>query len=107
MNYPFSHIGIPTTEDKKWDGFYAPGKIHYTEFAKDEFAVEWVKFDADSPMPRMMQELPHVAFLVPNMEEALQGREILVETFSPGEGVRVAFIIHNGSPVEFMEIVNQ
>ena len=36
MKYPFSHIGIPTAEEKKWDGFYAPGKIHYTDFTKME-----------------------------------------------------------------------
>lgn len=106
MNYPFSHIGIPTTEDKNWDGFYEPGKIHYTEFDKDEFNIEWVKFDADTPMPELMQKMPHVAYLVDNIEDALQGKEILVETFSPGEGVRVAFIVHNGAPVEFMEIKN-
>jgi len=104
MNYTFSHIGIPTTEEKDWDGFYEPGNIHYTDFNKDEFGVEWVKFDSDSPMPEMMQSVPHVAYLVDNIEDALAGKEILVETFSPGEGVRVAFIIHNGSPVEFMEI---
>ena len=55
-------------------------------------------------MPEMFQTMPHVAYEVENMEKALMGKEILVETFSPGEGVRVAFIIHNGSPVEFMEI---
>lgn len=104
MKYQFSHIGIPTTEDKNWDGFYEPGKIHYTDFSKDEYGVEWIKFDSDTPMPEMMQKLPHVAFLVDNIEEAIEGKEMLVETFSPGEGVRVAFIIHNGSPVEFMEI---
>ena len=102
----FSHIGIPTTEEREWDGFYEPGKIHYTEFDKDEFLIEWVKFDADSPMPELMRTVAHVAYLVDNIEEALQGHEILVETFSPGEGVRVAFITHNGSPVEFMEISN-
>ncbi|WKX75863.1 hypothetical protein [Zobellia laminariae] len=52
----------------------------------------------------MMRTLPHVAYLVDNIEEALEGREILVDTFSPGDGVRVAFIKHNGAPVEFMEI---
>lgn len=103
-NYKFSHIGIPTIEDKTWDGFYAPGKIHYTDFNNDEFGVEWVKFDADSPMPKLMRTVAHVAYLVDNIEEALEGKEILVDTFSPGEGVRVAFIVHNGSPVEFMEL---
>ncbi|MDF7825377.1 hypothetical protein P4B35_15230 [Pontiellaceae bacterium B12227] len=100
----FSHIGIPTKDNKNWDGFYEPGKIHYTDFSKDEFGIEWIQCEADSPMPSMFQNVPHLAFQVDNIEEALQGKEILVETFSPGEGVRVAFINHNGAPVEFMEV---
>ncbi|MEM9227226.1 MAG: hypothetical protein AAGA45_04590 [Verrucomicrobiota bacterium] len=104
MKYPFSHIGIPTTEDKAWDGFYEPGKIHYTDFSQDNFLIEWLKFDADSPMPSLMQSTPHVAYQVDNIEDALEGHEILVPTFSPAEGVRVAFIKHNGAPVEFMEV---
>lgn len=104
MSLHFSHIGIPTIEEKDWDGYYAPGKIHYTDFAHKEFPIEWVKFDVDSPMPELMRTVPHVAFLVDNIEEALAGREVLVETFSPGEGVRVAFIQQNGAPVEFMEV---
>jgi len=104
MKYKFSHIGIPTTEEKKWDGFYEAGKIHFTDFDKDEFGVEWVKFDENSPMPEMMQTVPHVAYQVDNIEEALAGKDILVETFSPNESTRVAFIVHNGSPVEFMEV---
>jgi len=104
MEYKFSHIGIPTNEEKNWDGFYEAGKIHYTEFDKDEYKIEWIKFDDDSPMPEMMRTMPHVAYLVDNIEQALDGRELLVETFSPADGVRVAFIAHNGSPVEFMEI---
>lgn len=107
MNHKFSHIGIPTTGEKKWDGFYAPGKIHYTDFTKDEFGIEWIKCDADSPMPEMFQKLPHVAYLVENIEDALEGKQILVETFSPGAGVRVAFIVHNGAPVEFMEVAGK
>jgi hypothetical protein len=47
-----------------------------------------------------------VAYLVENIEEALKDKNILVETFSPRAGVRVAFIVHSGAPVEFMEIKN-
>ncbi len=100
----FSHIGIPTKDAKNWDGFYEPGKIHYTDFNKDEFGIEWIQCEADSPMPEMFQNIPHLAFQVDRIEDALEGKEILVETFSPAEGVRVAFINHNGAPVEFMEI---
>lgn len=104
MNYPFSHIGIPVKEHRQWDGFYEPGKIHYTDFDNDEFRIEFVRFEPDSHMPELMRTMPHVAYLVDDIEQALEGREILVDIFSPGEGVRVAFIVHEGAPVEFMEI---
>ena len=48
MNYTFSHKGIPTNEERNWDGFYEPGRIHYTEFDKDQYQIEWVKFDNNS-----------------------------------------------------------
>jgi len=100
----YSHIGIPTTEDKNWDGFYAPGKIHFTVPDNDPYKIEWVKFDSDSPMPELVRTMPHIAFQVDNIEEAIEGKEVIVETFSPAEGVRVVFIKHDGAPVEFMEV---
>ena len=45
MNYPFSHIGIPTTQERDWDGFYEPGTVgfrlglgvfSYSEQTRDE-----------------------------------------------------------------------
>ncbi len=106
MDYEFSHIGIPTQEDKNWDGYFEPGKVNYTEFDKDEYKVEWVKFDVDSPWHKLVTTMPHLAYKVDNIEEAIKGKNVIVEPFSPGEGVRVVFIEHNGSPIEFMEIKN-
>ena len=104
MDYQFSHIGIPTTEDKNWDGYCEPGNFHYTDFAKDEYKVEWVKFDAHSTASEMVKTMPHVSYFVDNIEEAIEGRAVLGAIFSPAEGVRVVYINNNGSPVEFLEI---
>ncbi|WP_111706180.1 hypothetical protein [Lutibacter citreus] len=104
MNYKFSHIGIPTTEDKNWDGFCEPGKFHYTDFAKDEYSVEYVKFDNDSDVSEMVKTMPHVSYFVDSIEDAIEGRNVLGAIFSPAIGVRVVYIEHNGSPVEFLEI---
>ena len=107
MNYKFSHIGIPTTEDKNWDGFCEPGKFHYTDFAKDEYNVEYVKFDEDSNVDIMVKTMPHVSYFVDSIEEAIECRKALGDIFSPAEGVRVVYIEHKGSPVEFLEIKEQ
>lgn len=90
MNYKFSHIGISTTEEKDWDGFYEPGKIHFTDFNKDEYSIEWLRFDRGSYIHELVRTLPHIAYQVDNMEDALRGKEILVKTFSPGDGFNVA-----------------
>jgi hypothetical protein len=46
----------------------------------------------------------HVAFQVDDLEEELEGHEILIPPNSPSPGIRVAFVVHNGAPVEFLEI---
>lgn len=104
MDYKFSHIGIPTTEDKKWDGYCEPNNFHYTDFSKNEYKVEWVKFDEHSTAHEMVKTLPHVSYFVDNIEDAIEGQELLGDVFSPAEGVRVAYIKHLDSPVEFLEI---
>lgn len=104
MDYKFSHIGIPTTEEKAWDGYCEPGNFHYTDFSKDEYKVEYVKFDENSTASEMVKTMPHVSYFVDSIEEAIAGKEVLGNIFSPAAGVRVAYINHKGSPVEFLEI---
>lgn len=50
-----------------------------------------------------MKTTPHVAFAVDNLDDALRGLEILIPPNAPSPGVRVAFIVHNGAPVELLE----
>lgn len=107
MDFKFDHIGIPTTEEKDWDGFFEPGRLDFTDFTKDEFKMEWVRFKADSPWHKLVTTMPHVAYRVNNLEKALEGRDVIVPIFSPAEGFRVAFIAHNGAPVELNEVTEQ
>ncbi len=63
-----------------------------------------MRFDPDCPLPDLVKTVPHVAFVVDDLEEAIAGKEILIKPNSPSEGVRVAFIVENGAPVEFLEM---
>ena len=62
-----------------------------------------MRFEKDCPLPSVVQTIPHVAFEVENLEQALVGHEILIETNYPSAGVRVAFVLVDGAPVEFLE----
>ena len=48
----------------------------------------------------------HVAFEVADLASELAGREILIPPDSPSDGVRVAFIVENGAPIELLEFTD-
>ena len=78
--------------------------MYVSGFEASEFGIEWLRFEADSPLPELVKTVPHLAFQVRNLEAALVDREVLIQPNSPSQGVRVAFIVENGAPVEFLEI---
>jgi catechol 2,3-dioxygenase-like lactoylglutathione lyase family enzyme len=62
-----------------------------------------MRFEPHCRAPEVVRTVPHVAFVVDNLQAALEGREILIEPNAPSDGVRVAFILHDGAPVELLE----
>jgi hypothetical protein len=46
----------------------------------------------------------HLAFAVDDLDAALEGKEILIPPNSPSPGVRVAFILDDGAPIELLEL---
>ncbi|HBT75846.1 MAG TPA: hypothetical protein DEB39_02730 [Planctomycetaceae bacterium] len=100
----YEHIGIPTTEEKQWAGYLEGGKVHFSDPNACTYRIEWLKFDPESPMPKELQTKTHIAFRVDDLAKAVEGRQILVEPFDVGPGRRCAFILHEGLPIEFMEV---
>ena len=101
--YTFSHWGVPTSEEKEGMTYIEGIKTAITDFAASPFAIEWLKFDADSPMPELVQKVAHVAFVVESMEEALKDEKVIVAPFPVGENLTCAFIDGGGFAVELME----
>ena len=99
----FDHIGIPTTDEHNWSAYLADGKLHVTDYSQDKFRVEWLKFEEGSPMPKELQEKAHIAYEVDDLDAELAGNEILIAPFEPMPGVRCAFIMYHGLPVELVQ----
>lgn len=78
--------------------------MHVSGFEESPYGIEWMRFEPDSPIPALVQTVAHVAFQVDDLESELEGQEILIAPNSPSPGIRVAFIVHNGAPIEFLEI---
>jgi ribosomal-protein-alanine N-acetyltransferase len=99
----YHHLGIPNTVERDNEGYYALGKMFHTNFDDNPYGIEWLRFEPGSPLPDLVKTCPHIAFKVNDLDAALEGKEVLISPNSPSEGVRVAFIIHDGAPVEFLE----
>ena len=101
----FHHVGIPTDTPRDGETYLQDGKVYITDAAASPYNIEWLRFEPDSPMPEQVKTTAHVAFMVDDMDAELAGREVLIEPFSPMEGLKVAFILHDGAPIEFMQKV--
>ena len=99
----YHHLGIPTDRPLPEADHIAELKVTASGFAESPYGVEWMKFDPGCPMPELVRTVPHVAFVVDDLEAAIAGQEVLIPPNSPTEGLTVAFIVHNGAPVELMK----
>lgn len=101
--WKFHHIDIPTTEQMPNEKYIEALKIYVVGFDTSPYGVEWVRFEDDSPISELIQTVPHIAFEVDNIEEALEGKEVITEAHIISAGIRVAMIIDNGAPIELLE----
>lgn len=103
LGWRYHHVGIPCTaphpEEKHLDHL----GVHVRGFETSPFGIEWMRFEPHCCVPEVVRTVPHVAFVVDDLDEALRGRELLIEPNAPSEGVRVAFILDDGAPIELLE----
>jgi hypothetical protein len=100
----YHHLGIPTTEKRPGERYLPELKMYVSGYETSPYAIEWMRFDPDCDLPALVRTVPHVAFEVDDLSEAIAGEEILIEPNSPSPGITVAFIVSDGAPVEFLEI---
>jgi len=100
----YHHLGIPTKEKRDGETYLEKFKVYVSGYDTSPFKIEWMRYEHDSPTPELVKSIPHIAFEVDDLIKALEGKEILIEPNSPSPGVKVAFIIDNGAPVEFLQI---
>ena len=80
-------------------------KFAVTGYESSPYKYEWMYFDADCPLPDLVKTRPHICFEVDDLDAALLGREILIAPTNPTPELRVAFIVHEGAPIELLQII--
>ena len=102
ISYEFHHKGIPTTEVRP-NEVYSPKMGMYTSDNPGDLRIQWHRFEDNSPLHRLIKTLPHLAFKVANLEEAIIGEELLLGPYEPIDGYFVAIINDGGVPVELVQ----
>jgi len=100
----FNHIGIPTTGRFEGEIDLPHLKMTVSDHQSNPFGIQWQRYWAGAPYPDLVKSVPHVAFEVDDLEEALEGLNVIIAPNSPSPGVVVAFVEVAGAPVELLQI---
>ncbi|MDR2036773.1 MAG: hypothetical protein LBQ60_02500 [Bacteroidales bacterium] len=100
----FNHVGIVTREDKEGAFFNEGLSVWLTDYTKSANRIEYLKFVEGSCMPELVQTVTHMAYEVPDLEEALKGAKVIFGPAVCDEHLTIAFIEEEGIAVELMEI---
>jgi hypothetical protein len=103
--WEYHHIGMPTSTQMPDEIYLEKFKVFVSGFDSSPYGIEWMRFQEGSPVHEIIQKLPHVAFVVNDLSEAIMGKEVIVEPNQPSEGISVAMILHNGAPIELIEFL--
>jgi hypothetical protein len=103
IQYRYHHMGIPTNQPMEGEVYLPEYKLFHFGYEESAFGIEWMRYDTDCPLPEIVKTLPHVAFEVDDIHEAIKGRKVIIAPNSPSPGVIVAFIEENGVPVELIQ----
>ncbi len=107
LSWRYHHLGIPTTEQKPAEKYIAHLKMYVSGFETSLYGIEWMRFEEDSPVAEIIKTVPHIAFEVDDIEQAVDGKEIISYLSIPSPGVKVAMIVENGAPIELIEFENK
>jgi hypothetical protein len=104
IKHKYHHLGIPTKISVPGEKYLADYKVYHCGYEESEYGIEWMRYEDDCNLPEIVKTIPHVAFEVDDIYEAIRGKKVIIEPNSPSEGNIVAFIEENGAPVEFIQV---
>lgn len=102
MDYRYDHFGVPVKEKQKGMIYFPEYRVWCSEYEKDPLRIEWIYFEKESEMHPLIQTIPHVCFLVDDIQKAVHEKKLLLKP-TLYQGYWMAFIEEKGVPIEFMQ----
>lgn len=109
MKKEFDHVGIFTDEPQENESWVEQSRVWVTNPRVHPKRIEYLR-PAELPQvdPKevglwKLWNLPHIAYRVDNLQEAIAGEEVVYGPFEPGEFATVAFVHKDGIVLEYLE----
>ena len=99
----YHHVDIPTNRTLPEDDYIKEYQLYASGYLESPYGIEWMQFDPDCPLPELVKTVPHVAFVVDDIQAAIVGKKVIIEPNSPTDVATVAFIEDNGAPIELLQ----
>lgn len=104
MKAKFHHFGVPTTVKGSKETFLEGAGVYITDPESHPYSVEFLRFTPNSPMPDPIKKTPHAAFIVPSLDQAIKGKQVILPPMEVSPTLRVAFIKDGDALMEVMEM---
>jgi hypothetical protein len=112
MTAEFDHIGIFTDEPQQGESWVAQSRVWVTNPRLHPKRIEYLRaaeppqVDPSNAGLWKLWNLPHIAYKVDSLQEAIAGQEVVLGPFEPGDFATVAFIHKDGVILEYLEYKN-
>jgi hypothetical protein len=105
--WKYHHLGLPTDKAMPGETYIPEFKLYVAGFSESPFGIEWMRYEVDSPVNKLIQTQPHIAFQVDDVDKEISAHsfKVITEPNSPSDKIRVAMIEHHGAVIELIEFV--
>ena len=105
MGREYHHYGIPTTEKKEGETLVETHEYKFfsTPFEGNRWNIQWHRFPEGHGLPDLVTKVPHIGFLVDDLDAEIGDAKILFGPYEPLPGYRCAMIEDHGVPIELIE----
>lgn len=102
MRY-FHHMGLPTDDKQENEVYVEATKVWVTDPENHPYKVEFLRYEADSPVTGPLRDQPHIAYKTDDLQREMSGKKVLLGPFTALEGLDVVFVLEDDAVVEYMQ----
>lgn len=105
--YVFDHVGITTTTKQPDENWVEQSRVWVTNPRKHPEHIEFLRYEPDTTVPRLIMENPHIAFRVESLARYIKDLEIIIPPFVVGDFLEVVFVRKHDTIFEYMHYLKE